>query len=106
MLLVEDLHAMHTPKRLLAIIWSYLSSRSMILSYKREVFSPKSLPGGFGQGVWLGGLLFIIKFNGACLRPPIPRTVSKNSSMQVKFIDVSSQADSRPRGQKKTPEFT
>ena len=92
--MVEDLHAMHTPKWLLAIICSYLSSRSMLLSYKSVLSSPRSLPGGFGQGVWLGGLLFIIKFNGACLRPPIPRPLSKNSSMQVKFIDDSSQAAS------------
>ena len=56
--------------------------------------STRDLPGGFGQGVWLGGLLFIIKFNGACLRPPIPRPVSRNSSMQVKFIDDASQAAS------------
>ena len=94
MLVVEDLHAMHTPKFLLAIICSYLSSRSILLSYNSEVSSPRSLPGGFGQGVWLGGLLFIVKFNGACLRPLIPRPVSKNSSMQVKFIDDSSQAAS------------
>ena len=94
MLVVEDLHAMHTPKWLLAIICSYLSSRSMVLTYKREVSSPRSLPGGFGQGVWLGGLLFIVKFNGACLRPPIPRPISRNSSMQVKFVDDSSQAAS------------
>ena len=38
--------------------------------------------------------MFIIKFNGACLRPPIPRPVSRNSSMQVKFIDDASQAAS------------
>ena len=94
MLVVEDLHAMHTPHWLLAIICSYLSSRSMLLKYRSEVSSPRSLPGGFGQGVWLGGLLFIIKFNGACLRPPIPRPISKNCSMQVKYIDDSTQAAS------------
>ena len=42
----------------------------------------------------LGGLLFVVKFNGACLRPPIPRPISKNMSMQVKFIDDASQAAS------------
>ena len=94
MLVVEDLYAMHTPKWLLAILCSYLTSRSMLLKYQNTVSSSRSLPGGFGQGVWLGGLLFIIKFNGACLRPPIPRPISKNTSMQVKFVDDASQAAS------------
>ena len=94
MLVIDDLHAMHTPKWLLAIVCSYLSSRSMLLKYKSEVSSPRDLPGGFGQGVWLGGLLFVVKFNGACLRPPIPRPISKNMSMQVKFIDDASQTAS------------
>jgi hypothetical protein len=94
MLVIEDLHAMHTPNWLLAIICSYLSSRSMLLKYQNKVSSPRDLPGGFGQGVWLGGILFIIKFNGACLRPPIPRLISGNRSMQVKYIDDASQAAS------------
>ena len=94
MLVVEDLHAMHTPKWLLAILCSYLTSRSMLLKYQNTVSSARELPGGFGQGVWLGGILFIIKFNGACLRPPIPRPISKNCSMQVKFVDDTSQAAS------------
>ena len=94
MLVIEDLHNMHTPKWLLAVICSYLSSRSMLLKYQTKVSSPRDLPGGFGQGVWLGGLLFIVKFNGACLRPPIPRPISRNSSMQVKYIDDASQAAS------------
>ena len=85
---------MHTPNWLLAIICSYLPSRSMLLIYRDEVSSPRTLPGGFGQGVWLGGLLFIVKFNGACLRPPIPRPISRNCSIQVKFIDDSTQAGS------------
>ena len=66
----------------------------MLLKYQTKVSSPRDLPGGFGQGVWLGGLLFIVKFNGACLRPPIPRPISRNSSMQVKYIDDASQAAS------------
>ena len=94
MLVIEDLHAMHTPNWLLAIICSYLSSRSMLLKYQNKVSSPRDLPGGFGQGVWLGGILFIIKFNGACLRPPIPRLISGNRSLQVKYIDDASQAAS------------
>ena len=94
MLVIEDLHAMHTPKWLLAVLCSYLTSRSMLLKYQKTMSSARDLPGGFGQGVWLGGILFIIKFNGACLRPPIPRPISKNCSMQVKFVDDSSQCAS------------
>ena len=56
--------------------------------------SLRSLPGGFGAGTFLGGLLFIIKFNGACLRPPIPRPLSRNKAMQLKYIDDSTQAAS------------
>ena len=35
--------------------------------------------------------MFIVKFNGACLRPPIPRPISRNSRMELKYIDDSSQ---------------
>jgi hypothetical protein len=42
----------------------------------------------------MGGLLFLIKFNGACLRPPVPRPITGNRSMQVKFVDDSTQAAS------------
>ena len=94
MMVIEYLYAMHAPKWLLAVLCSYLSSRSMVLKYQNTAYSPRSLPGGFGQGVWLEGMLFVIKFNGACLRPPIPRPISKNSSIQVKFIDDSTQAAS------------
>ena len=49
------------------------------------------LPGGFGAGTWLGGLCFIVKLNGACMRPPIPRPITKNECMQVKFVDDATQ---------------
>ena len=39
----------------------------------------------------MGGILFIVKFNGACLRPPVPRPLTKNKGMQVKFVDDASQ---------------
>ena len=32
-----------------------------------------------------------MKFNGACLRPPIPRPITQNKGMQVKFVDDASQ---------------
>ena len=38
--------------------------------------------------------MFIVKFNGACLRPPIPRPISGNTSQQFKYIDDSCQVAS------------
>ena len=71
---MEDLHAMKVSGWALDLVCSYLKGRSMILSYYNAKVSERSLPGGFGAGTWLGGLLFIVKFHGACLRPPIPPT--------------------------------
>ena len=93
-LVIEDLFFMHTPNWVLAVLCSYLSGRSMILTYQKARASERSLPGGFGAGTFLGGLLFIIKFNGACLRPPVPRPISGNRAIQVKFIDDASKAAS------------
>ena len=64
----------------------------MILKYQNTESSSNNLPGGFGAGTWLGGFLFLIKFNGICLRPPIPRQVTGNQAMQVKYIDDATQA--------------
>ena len=74
-LLIQDLYDMHVPGWLLLIIISYLTERSMILKYKVCSSSRRSLPGSAPQGVFLGNLFFIIKFNGAAMRPPIPRPV-------------------------------
>ena len=94
-LVIEDLHAMlhGSPHRgwVLRLTCSYLSGRSMVLSYKQARSMEVRLPGGFSAGISLGGLLFIVKFNGTCLRPPIPRPISRNSGMQLKYIDDSSQ---------------
>ena len=64
---IEDLHAMYTPGWLLAALCSYLSSRSMVLSYQSASSSARSLPAGYRAGTLMGGFLFIIKFNGICL---------------------------------------
>ena len=113
-LVVEDLHAMHLPGWLLALTCSYLAGRSMVLTYQKATSSPQFLPGGFGAGTGFGGFLFIIKFNGVCLRPPIPRPMSGNQMSgnqmsgnqmsgnqmsgnqicQVKYIDDCSQVAS------------
>ena len=90
-LVLEDLWAMHLPGWILAILYSYLKERSLTIKYRQEKSESKQLPGGFSAGTWLGGLLFIVKFNGACMRPPIPRPLTQNKGMQVKFIDDASQ---------------
>ena len=109
LLVVEDLFSMHLPGWLLAITCSYLSGRTMVLHYQRSKSSPQHLPGGFSAGTLFGGLFFVIKFNGVCLRPPIPRPMSGrrkqeignrkqemsgNSGFQVKYIDDCTQAAS------------
>ena len=91
-MVIEDLYDMHVPGWLLAIICSYLSNRTMILKYQQAVSTQRSLPGGYGAGTWLGGFLFIIKFNEICLRPPIPRPLSGNKAIQLKFVDDATKA--------------
>ena len=90
-LVIQDLYDMHTPPWLLRILISYLSDRSMFLTYNGAQSSIKMLPGGGPQGAYLGGLIFMIKYNGAFLRPPVPRNipgpVSKSKSEKVKFVD-------------------
>ena len=90
-LVIQDLFDMHTPPWLLKILMSYLSGRSMFLTFNGATSSRKMLPGGGPQGAYLGGIIFIIKYNGALLRPPIPRNipgpVNKSQSKSVKFVD-------------------
>ena len=73
LLVIEDLHDMHVPAWLLRILTSYLTERSMILTYDGSQSSPRNLPGSSPQGAFLGIFLFIIKFNGVSLRPPVYR---------------------------------
>ena len=101
-LVIEDLHNMHVPGWLLRILISYLSGRSMVLRFRGAVSSPRSLPGSAPQGVFLGCFFFMVKFNGALLRPEIPRPFPKPqpimystvTSCTVKYIDDASQARS------------
>ena len=55
----------------------------MFMRYKGAKSSRKLLPGSSPQGAFLGILLFIIIFNGALLRPAIPKPYSLN----LKYID-------------------
>ena len=82
-LVIEDLADMHVPGWLLLILISYLTERSMFMRYKGSTSSRKLLPGSSPQGAFLGILLFIIIFNGALLRPTVPRPHSLN----LKYID-------------------
>ena len=90
-LVIEDLHNMHTPSWLLKIIFSYLRNRSMVLTFHNTKSCQKYLPGGGPQGAFLGGLIFMIKYNGAFLRPPIPRPIRgpvlKSKAQTVKYVD-------------------
>ena len=64
---------MHVPSWLLLILISYLTKRTMALSYKGQTSSPRDLPGSSPQGAFLGIFFFIVKYNGVALRPQIPR---------------------------------
>ena len=77
-LVIEDLADMCVPGWLLLILISYLTERSMYMRYKGATSSRRLLPGSSPQGAFLGILLFIIIFNGALLRPAIPRLHSLN----------------------------
>ena len=77
-MVIEDLNDMHVPPWLLLILISYLSKRSMVLSYKGATSSPRNLPGSSPQGAFLGIFFFIVKYNGASLRPSIPKNVLVN----------------------------
>ena len=58
------------------------------MAYGKASSSSRALPGSTPQGALLGGIIFIVKYNGACLRPSIPRLmVSVNPPLSVKFID-------------------
>ena len=72
-MVIEDLYDMHVPAWLLLILISYLTERSMILTYAGASSSPRDLPGSGPQGAFLGIFFFIVKYNGAALRPIIPR---------------------------------
>ena len=67
----------------------------MTLRYKVISSSRHFLPGSAPQGVTLGVLLLIVKFNGAFLRPEIPRHLEDNchgQSFTAKFVDDCSHA--------------
>jgi hypothetical protein len=72
-MVIEDLYDMHVPPWLLLTLSSYLTGRSMILTYNGATSSPRSLPGSSPQGAFLGIFFFVVKYNAASMRPSIPR---------------------------------
>ena len=91
---IEDLFDMRVPGWLLLILISYLTDRKMMIKFRGVLSSLQLLPGSSPQGTVLGVLLFIIYFNGAALRPRIPRPVwpflsRKNDplALKMKFVD-------------------
>ena len=70
---LEDLFNMKCPGYLLAIIASYMSERTMKLKFNSAWSEEERMPASFAQGCYLFMILFIVQFNGAALRPAIPR---------------------------------
>ena len=93
-LVIEDLFSMKAPNWLLVIMISFLTSRQLRVRYKGSTSDPRELDSGAPAGCRTGNLIFIVKFNGALLRPPIPRPISKNTAIQEKYIDDQSVAAS------------
>ena len=74
-LLIQDLFDMKGPGLLLLILISYFTERKMMFKFRGVLSGLHSLFGSSPQGTVLGVILFIIYFNGAALRPDIPRPV-------------------------------
>ena len=92
---IQDLFDMKVPGWLLLILISYLTDRKMMLKFRGVLSSLHLLPGSSPQGTVLGVILFIIYFNGAALRPAIPRPTwpifsrrnNDPAALTVKFVD-------------------
>ena len=93
--IIEDLYAMNVPGLILALIFSYLKDRKMLLKFNNVPSIQKSFPSGLGQGCYLSVILFIILINEAFLHPPIRRplrirndeTKPEENFLAQKFID-------------------
>ena len=78
---------MKVPGWLLVIMISFLTSRQLMIRYAGATSSPRTLNSGSPAGCRTGNIIFLVKFNGALLRPPIPRPMTKNRATQDKYID-------------------
>ena len=92
---IQDLFDMKVPGWLLLILISYLTDRKMMLKFRGVLPGLHSLFGSSPQGTVLGVILFIIYFNGAALRPEIPRPVwpffsrrmNDPAAVELKYVD-------------------
>ena len=93
-LVIQDLFDMHTPPWLLRIVVSYLSLRTMTLTFGGALSTSRTLPAGTPQGAFLGGIIFMVKVNGILLRPPIPRNPMFDdvASENVEYVDDAAAA--------------
>ena len=71
--IILDLFDMQLDGWILRIVFSYLSNRNMTLKFRGIDSSTFFLTGSCPQGVFLSVVFFIISFNGAFLRPRVPR---------------------------------
>ena len=63
------------------------------MTFQGTTASEKTLNSGSGQGTLLGGILFIVKFNGLRLRPSIQRPMTKNlNNLHLKYYDDTTAA--------------
>ena len=90
-LVIEDLHDMGVPIWLLKILISYLSGRSMTMNFRGVSSTVRLLPGSSPQGAFLGIFLFVIKYNGASLRPVVPRVLPDCTKKLSKCTDKQCQ---------------
>ena len=68
--------------------------RSLILLFQdASSLPPRKLPGGYSSSTLLGVFLFVITFNGICLRPGITRP-NENRAIQLTYIDDARKAAS------------
>ena len=90
---LEDLYDMKVPGWLLLIFISYLTDRKMVVKFRGIISLLRSLPGSSPPRNRPGGILFIIIFNGAALRPSIliwPFFNKKSNdpeALKLKFVD-------------------
>ena len=85
-LVIQDLFDMSVPGWILKILVSFLTKRNMTLRFNGIESSRYFLPASAPQGIYLGVIIFLVKFNGAFLRPPIPRNLLNDGNMPGKVM--------------------
>ena len=76
-----------------------MTNRTMTLKYNGVSSEVKCMPGSYSQGCFLAMILFIIQFNGALLRPPVPRCIcdlSKHDCEQSRIWFLKNKNKGKP----------